>query len=48
MSQNKLGDLCRPLQAKKNEESFKAKVYKDPFPDASALNKVSPRTPTAP
>ncbi len=48
LSQKKLGELCRPFQAQKEAETFKAKVQKDPFPEASVLNKISAHPPGSP
>ena len=45
-SGKKLADLCRPFHAQKEAESFRSKVQKDPFPDASVLNKALAATPS--
>ncbi|HOM19049.1 MAG TPA: hypothetical protein PLQ00_17090 [Thermoguttaceae bacterium] len=47
LSEKTLADLTRPFQAQKEAEAFKAKVQKDPFPNATALNKTSVQTSAA-
>lgn len=46
LSQKKLANLWHPFSAQREAETFKAKVQKDPFPDASVLNKMSGQLPT--